>query len=67
MGTTSIARAMRTPTDIKKHRPQIAPSLAMAIHSCLIPKPAERCPSAADFLSRIQSLTHEDLPLANRA
>jgi serine/threonine protein kinase len=57
---SSIARALRTAEDIKKYRPQISPTLAGAIHSCLLAKPAERMANVDEFLTRIQDLKSED-------
>jgi serine/threonine-protein kinase len=61
---SSIARALRSAEDIKKYRPQIAPTLGAAIHSCLFAKPAERMASLDDFLTRIGDLRSEDAPAA---
>ncbi len=57
---SSIARALRSAEDIKRHRPQIHPSLAAAIHSCLLAKPAERTGQLDDFLTRVRDLQTED-------
>jgi len=48
------------PADIRRHRPQIHPDLAAAIHNCLVAEPKNRCPSMAEFLSAIRRLEHED-------
>ena len=60
-GGTSIARAVRNATDIKKLRPKIQPQLARAIHSCLLPRKAERCATMDEFLEQLQGLKHEDI------
>ncbi len=48
------------PVDIRHYRPQINPQLASAIHACLEPDPAKRCPSMDRFLRVIRSVKHED-------
>ncbi|OHB73469.1 MAG: protein kinase [Planctomycetes bacterium RBG_13_63_9] len=62
-GQTGMA-AMRhdlPPTDIRDYRPQINPTLAKAIHSCIEPLPARRCKSIEEFLDMIQDVQHVDV------
>jgi serine/threonine-protein kinase len=61
-GTTGMA-AMghdRPPIDVRKHRPQINPRLAGAIHSCIEPNVEKRCPSMEEFLRMIRLVEHVD-------
>jgi len=57
-GDTGLAAMShdRPPADIRKHRPQIHPQLAKAIHSCLEPDPKNRCPSMDAFMRAIRSV-----------
>ena len=57
-GTTGMAAMThdQPPTDIRKYRPDIDPTLAAAIHSCIQSDPNKRCPSAEKFLLRIRDL-----------
>jgi eukaryotic-like serine/threonine-protein kinase len=48
------------PTPIEEYRPQINPTLAAAIHSCLAPEPVDRCESMAAFLEAIEDVESED-------
>ena len=50
------------PTPIKSYRPQIHPTLAGAIHDCLIADPSKRCVSMEAFLKAIEGLESEDGP-----
>jgi len=54
-GTTGMAAMSHNlpPVDILKHRPQIHPQLARAIHYCIEPDMAKRCPSIEAFLRMI--------------
>lgn len=49
------------PTDIKKYRPRINPTLAKAIHACIEPNLKKRCASMEDFLRMIGEVEHEDV------
>jgi serine/threonine-protein kinase len=44
------------PTDIRKHCPSIHPILAKAIHACIEPEVAQRCPSIEAFLRMVQDV-----------
>ena len=46
----------RPPTDIRRYCPDIHPLLARAIHACIEPLLADRCPSMAKFLQIIQNV-----------
>jgi len=61
-GATGLAAMShdRPADDIRKHRPTIHPALAKAIHACLLPEPARRCPSIQHFLKAIAKIEHED-------
>jgi serine/threonine-protein kinase len=50
----------RPPIDVRKHRPKIHPVLAKAIHACIEPEVAHRCPSIAAFLQMIKDVRRED-------
>ncbi len=61
-GVTGMA-AMKhdsPPEDIRKYRPDINPVLAEAIHACLEPDVAKRCPSIDEFLRQIRKLKQVD-------
>jgi serine/threonine-protein kinase len=61
-GDTGLA-AMKhdqPPADIRKHRPQIHPKLAKAIHACLEPDLRKRCGSMERFLEMIEGVERED-------
>ena len=64
-GETGMA-AMRhdtmPPHDIRELRPQINPTLAKAIHSCLEADPSKRCRSMEAFLAMIRGVEDEDQP-----
>lgn len=61
-GTTGLAAMThdQPPTDIRRHRPQIHPTLAKAIHWCIEPEVNRRCPSMEQFLRMIKDVRHED-------
>jgi eukaryotic-like serine/threonine-protein kinase len=61
-GNTGMAAMThdQPPADIKKHRPQINPTLARAIHYCIEPDLSRRCPSMDKFLQMIRDVQHED-------
>jgi serine/threonine-protein kinase len=61
-GNTGMAAMThdQPPADIKKHRPQINPALARAIHYCIEPDLSRRCPSMDKFLQMIRDVQHED-------
>jgi serine/threonine-protein kinase len=44
------------PTDIRKHCPSIHPILAKAIHACIEPEVAQRCPSIEACLRMVQDV-----------
>ncbi len=48
------------PTDIHKYRPEINPTLANAIHSCIEPDPNRRCESIEKFLRAIHDVRSLD-------
>ena len=48
------------PEPITNYRPQIHPTLADAIHSCLLADPNKRCASMEAFLDAIEELESED-------
>ena len=50
------------PEPIVTYRPRINPTLAEAIHSCLVANPKERCQSMEDFLAAIEEVDGEDSP-----
>lgn len=50
------------PTPIKSYRPQVHPTLAEAIHGCLVADPSKRCASMEAFLKAIEGLESEDGP-----
>jgi len=61
-GATGLA-AMghdKPPTDIRKYRPQINPTLAKAIHGCIEPEVQQRCPTIERFLAAIYNVEYED-------
>ncbi len=62
-GTTGMAAMSHNtpPADIRRHRPQIHPDLAAAIHACIEPDKEKRCPSMREFLARISNLQSTDL------
>jgi serine/threonine-protein kinase len=55
-GTTGMAAMShdQPPIDIHEYRPDIHPVLAKAIHACIEPNVANRCPSIEDFLRTIR-------------
>jgi serine/threonine-protein kinase len=55
-GTTGMAAMShdQPPTDIHEYRPDIHPVLAKAIHACIEPNVANRCPSMEDFFRMIR-------------
>jgi serine/threonine-protein kinase len=57
-GTTGMAAMThdQPPADIRKYRPQLHPSLARAIHSCIESEPSNRCPSINAFLKLIRNV-----------
>jgi serine/threonine-protein kinase len=61
-GTTGMAAMThdQPPADIRKYRPQINPTLAKAIHYCIEPDLARRCPSMEKFLQLIRDVKEED-------
>jgi len=58
-GTTGMAAMThdQPPTDIHHYRPDIQPQLAKAIHACIEPDVAKRCPSMEDFLRMIRKVS----------
>jgi serine/threonine-protein kinase len=58
-GLGALAHDQRPATDILKHRPDLHPRLARAIHKCLEIKPDDRMPNCKSFLSQIRSVTSE--------
>ncbi len=52
------------PENIRRLRPRIHEDLARAIHLCLEPDAARRCPSMEHFLGLIRFIEHEDTPEA---
>ena len=48
------------PADIRQHRPRINHRLAEAIHSCIEPDVAKRCPSMERLLAMIEHVETED-------
>lgn len=62
-GATGMAAMThdRPPTEIQKYRPQINPVLAKAIHCCIEPSLAQRCPSMEKLLQMIRDVKHEDV------
>ena len=62
-GATGLA-AMghdRPPVDIRERRPKIHPMLAKAVHWCLEPDVAKRCPSMDRFLQMIKDVRSDDM------
>ncbi|MCE5269488.1 MAG: serine/threonine protein kinase [Planctomycetaceae bacterium] len=57
-GSTGMAAMSHNqpPVDIRKYRPELAPALARAIHSCIEPELPKRCPSINDFLRLIRKV-----------
>jgi eukaryotic-like serine/threonine-protein kinase len=57
-GTTGMAAMThdQPPTDIHKYRPDVHPHLAKAIHACIEPELARRCPSMEKFLQMIRKV-----------
>ncbi len=55
-GTTGMAAMThdQPPVDIRQRLPEIHPSLAKAIRSCIEPEMNRRCPSIGDFLTMIR-------------
>jgi eukaryotic-like serine/threonine-protein kinase len=62
-GATGMAAMThdRPPTDIRTYRPQIAPDLAAAIHSCIEPELKKRCVSMERFLYAIRDVREDDV------
>jgi serine/threonine-protein kinase len=62
-GTTGMAAMTHDqhPADIRKYRPNIHPKLAEAIHWCIEPNLAKRCPSMEKFLQMIQRVPSETI------
>ena len=60
-GTTGMAAMThdQPPADIRQRLPQIHPSLAKAIHSCIEPNMSRRCPSIEAFLRMIKAIGDE--------
>lgn len=58
-GQAAMAHEHPAP-DIRKHRPQLHPDLAKAIHWCIEPDVQKRCSSIEEFLQAIRHLEHED-------
>lgn len=61
MGASTVARAIRHPADLSKLKPNLQPTLAGAVHACLIQKPNERCQSMEDFIGMIRNLEQESV------
>jgi len=61
-GTSGVAAMThdQPAVDVREYRPQINPELADAIHSCIEPDVAKRCPSMERFLHAIRNIKHED-------
>jgi serine/threonine-protein kinase len=61
-GATGMAAMShdQQPTDIRQHRPQIQPALAAAIHACIEPDAAKRCPTMTQFLEAIRRIRSDD-------
>jgi serine/threonine-protein kinase len=62
-GTTGMAAMShdQPPTDIHEYRPDIHPVLAKAIHACIEPTVANRCPSMEDFLRMIRRVPDDEV------
>lgn len=60
-GNTALAHDTNDVISILKHRPNLNPKLAAAIHKCLEVKPSKRMDSCANFLSAIRTLEREDV------
>lgn len=58
-GLGALAHDQRPATDILKHRPDLHPKLAKAVHKCLEIKPEDRMPSCKMFLKKIREVTSE--------
>jgi len=59
-GMIAMLHDTEPPADIRKYRPQINPTLATAIHSCLLADVNQRCQSIKSFLEMIKGLDSED-------
>ena len=62
-GTNGLAAMThdQPPEPIQTYRPNIDPTLAKAIHWCIMADPRDRCPSMGDFLKRIEKVKYEDI------
>jgi serine/threonine protein kinase len=62
-GTTGMAAMThdQPPTDIHEHIPDVHPQLAKAIHACIEPDLAKRCPSMQKFLQLIRNVPEDAL------
>lgn len=58
-GKAAMAHDTSEPIPILKHRPDLDPKLAEAIHKCLQSDPDKRMPSCKAFLGAISSVKHE--------
>ena len=58
--STSIARALRTATEIRQYRPNINMDLARLVMSCLASDPDERPDSMLEVMQRLQQIDHEE-------
>ncbi len=55
-----MTHGVRPPTDIRKYRPKIHPTLAKAILWCIEQSVEKRCPSMDDFLQAIRGVEKEE-------
>jgi eukaryotic-like serine/threonine-protein kinase len=62
-GTTGMAAMShdRQLVDILKYRPKLHPALAKAIHFCLEPDVAKRCPTMTRFLQEIRGVDRDEV------
>lgn len=60
-GRAAMGHAAHEPVDILRYRPQLDPTLAKAIMSCIEREPTKRCPSIETFLKAIRNVKHEDV------
>lgn len=59
-GKAAMDHASNPPSPLQKHRPNVNPALAQAVHWCLEQDPGDRCPTVTAFLQKIENIQQED-------